>query len=232
LDSLEIHGHPSSVFNALILASHVLPCQSKGGIYQPGPEISSTQFLFPAQVGDTIYLFPKKEFLPMPYLILTTALVALDQLVKYLVVQNISPGQHVPLIPYIIELTYIENTGAAFNIFSGHTWVLTLVSFLMSAILAVAVVKRFFRHPFGRTALTVVLSGAVGNLIDRVAQGYVVDMFNFLFIRFAVFNVADICVVLGGIAAAVYYLFFYEKLEGSASTARKGTAHDTAETDR
>ncbi len=57
------------------------------------------------------------------------------------------------------------------------------------------------RHPFGRCTLTLVLAGAVGNLIDRVLQGFVVDMFNVLFMDFAVFNVADICVVVGGIAA-------------------------------
>ena len=62
--------------------------------------------------------------------------------------------------------------------------------------------------------LLLLLAGAVGNLIDRALQGYVVDMFHVLFMEFAVFNVADICVVVGGFAAVVYYLFFYEKLEG------------------
>ena len=82
----------------------------------------------------------------------------------------------------------------------------------LSVVLGVAVCKKFFAHPFGRCALTLVLSGAVGNLIDRALQGYVVDMFNVLFMDFAIFNVADICVVVGGIAACVYYVFFYEKL--------------------
>ena len=84
----------------------------------------------------------------------------------------------------------------------------------MSVLLALAVWKPLFRHPFGRTALVLLLAGAVGNLIDRALQGYVVDMFHVLFMEFAVFNVADICVVVGGFAAVVYYLFFYEKLEG------------------
>lgn len=150
----------------------------------------------------------------MIYAVLTVVLVALDQLVKYLVVQNIPLYTHVPFLPYVLDLTYVQNTGAAFSFLSEHTWLLTLISAVMSVVLTLAVWKKFFSHPFGRTALTLVLAGAVGNLIDRALLGYVVDMFNVLFMDFAVFNVADICVVVGGFAAAAYYLFFYEKLEG------------------
>lgn len=152
----------------------------------------------------------------MLYAILAAVLVALDQLVKYLVVQNIPLGEHVPFLPYLLDLTYVENTGAAFSLFSDHTWILALISLVMSVLLAIAVWKPLFRHPFGRTALALLLAGAVGNLIDRALQGYVVDMFHVLFMEFAVFNVADICVVVGGFVAVVYYLFFYEKLEGKS----------------
>ena len=72
----------------------------------------------------------------MPYAILALVLVALDQLVKYLVLQNIPLGGHVPFIPYLLELTYVQNTGAAFSIFSEHTWMLALVSLVMSVVLA------------------------------------------------------------------------------------------------
>lgn len=150
----------------------------------------------------------------MPYAILAAVLVAVDQLVKYLVLENIDLGQHVPFIPHILELTYVQNTGAAFSLFEEHTWILALISLAMSILLAVAIWKNFFRHPLGKVTLTLLLAGAVGNLIDRVLRGFVVDMFNVLFMNFAVFNVADICVVVGGIAAALYYLFFGEKLEG------------------
>ena len=152
----------------------------------------------------------------MLYALLAAALVALDQLVKYLVVQNIPLGEHVPFLPYLLDLTYVENTGAAFSLFSDHTWILALISLVMSVLLAIAVWKPLFRHPLGRTALALLLAGAVGNLIDRALFGFVTDMFNFQFMHFAVFNVADICVVVGGFAAVVYYLFFYEKLEGKS----------------
>ena len=150
----------------------------------------------------------------MPYALLAAALVALDQLVKYLVVRNIPLGEHVPFLPHILDLTYLQNTGAAFSLFEEHTWILTLISLAMSVLLAVALAKKFFRHPLGRVCLSLLLAGAVGNLIDRALQGYVVDMFHVLFMNFAVFNVADICVVVGGIAAALYYLFLCDRLGG------------------
>ena len=162
----------------------------------------------------------------MPYILLTVTLVALDQLVKYLVLTYIPLYGSVPFLPHILELTYVQNTGAAFSIFSEHTWLLAVCSAVMSVVLALAVWKKFFAHPFGRTALTLILAGAIGNLIDRALRGYVVDMFHTLFMEFAVFNVADICVVVGGIAAGIYYVFFYEKLEGHA---RKEQAHDNAD---
>jgi len=147
----------------------------------------------------------------MLYAILAAALVVLDQLVKYLVRANIDLGEGVPFLPHILQLTYVQNTGAAFSLFSQHTWILALVSLAASILLAVLLIKKVFPHPFAMLCLSVVLAGAVGNLIDRVFLGYVTDMFQTLFMNFAVFNVADICVVCGGIAFCVYYLLFHGK---------------------
>ena len=169
---------------------------------------------------------PGGERNPMVYFLLAAVLVALDQLVKYLVLTRIPLYGSVPFLPHILELTYVQNTGAAFSIFSQHTWLLALTSGVMSVVLAAAVWKKFFAHPFGRTALTLILAGAVGNLIDRILRGFVVDMFHTLFMEFAVFNVADICVVVGGIAAGIYYVFFYEKLEGAARREAPGGDSD------
>lgn len=149
----------------------------------------------------------------MPYAVLALLLVLLDQGVKYLVLTKIPLGGHVPFLPHLLELTYVQNTGAAFSILESHTWLLALVSLVMSALLAWALFKPLFRHPLGRFFLALVLAGAVGNLIDRAFRGFVVDMFNVLFMSFAVFNVADICVVVGGIGLGVYYLLLADKLE-------------------
>ena len=151
----------------------------------------------------------------MLYAILILALVVLDQVVKFLVRAHIPLGGSLPFLPHILELTYVQNTGAAFSMLSQHTWLLTIVSAVVAAVLAAARVKKVVKHPFG------VLAGAVGNLIDRLFLGFVTDMFQTLFMRFAVFNVADICVVCGGIAFVVYILFFAEKLE------KKESGHDT-----
>ncbi len=134
----------------------------------------------------------------MSYALLVLLLVAADQVIKYLVMWYIPLGTHVVLIPGLFELTHVQNTGAAFSLFSEHTWVLALISLVMSALLALALLRGFFRHPLGRLTLSLLLAGAVGNLIDRVFRGFVVDMFNVLFVTFAVFNLADICVVVGG----------------------------------
>ena len=143
------------------------------------------------------------------YFVFAAVLVVVDQIVKLLVRINIPLGGAVPFLPGVLQFTYVQNTGAAFSMLEGHTWVLTLVSAIVSAAIVVLLVKRVFSGRFGMVTLTMVLGGAVGNLIDRVAFGFVTDMFQTLFMNFAVFNVADICVVVGGIAFCVYYLFFH-----------------------
>ena len=149
----------------------------------------------------------------MLYALLIVLLVVIDQVVKFLVRANIPLYGAVPFIPHVMDLTYYQNTGAAFSILEDHTWLLTVLSAVVAVVLAVALFKRVFRHPLGATALAVVLAGAVGNLIDRVFLRFVTDMFQTTFMNFAIFNVADICVVLGGISTCVYVLFFYEKYE-------------------
>ena len=139
----------------------------------------------------------------MLYAILVVLLVAADQLVKILVRANIPLGASMPFLPGLVELTYVQNTGAAFSIFKDHTWLLTIISAVVAAAIAAALIKRVVAHPFGVITLSVVLAGAVGNLIDRALFGVVTDMFNLQFMHFAVFYVADICVVCGGIAFCV-----------------------------
>ena len=126
-----------------------------------------------------------------------------------------------------MDLSYVQNTGAAFSLFQEHTWVLAVVSLVVAVLLILALIKKIFTRPWGVISLAVVLAGAVGNLIDRVFLGFVTDMFQTTFMNFAVFNVADICVVLGGISLCVYVIFFYEKWE------KKGKyAHDASNSDR
>jgi len=149
--------------------------------------------------------------------VLTAALVALDQWVKWWTVTNIPysipMNEPLPFIPYILGLNYTRNTGGAWSVLNEHTWLLTVVSAVVVLALIFVLARKYVRHPFGVVSLTLVIAGAIGNLIDRIRLGYVVDMFETLFMDFPIFNVADICVVCGGIAFCVYYAFLYEKWE-------------------
>lgn len=147
------------------------------------------------------------------YTLLAVGLVALDQWVKWWVTVHISVGESLPFIPHILGLNHVHNTGGAWSMLNQHTWLLSVVSAVVILLILFVLVSRKVRHPFGVITLTMVLAGAVGNLIDRVRLGYVVDMFQTLFMNFPIFNVADICVVCGGIAFCVYFAFFYEKWE-------------------
>jgi signal peptidase II len=152
----------------------------------------------------------------MIYFLAAAALVALDQYTKLAIRSTLELGEQLTLLPGVLGLTYVQNTGMAFSSLSGATWFLTLVSLAASIAVTVMLLRNHpFSHPFGKWTLALILAGAVGNLIDRALFGFVTDMFKTLFMNFAVFNVADICVVCGGIAMIVYVLFFYDKLEGT-----------------
>ena len=140
-------------------------------------------------------------------------LIAADQAVKLWIVAHLAEGASAPLLPGFVELLRVHNYGAAWSSFSGMRWFLIILTSVLMVILAVVLVKKIVLHPIGRTALVRILAGGIGNLIDRVRLGYVVDMFNFQFMSYPVFNVADICVVCGVILLVIYYLFFYEKYD-------------------
>ena len=153
----------------------------------------------------------------MPYFILAAGIVALDQLVKFLVRTKLPLYQTIEMLPGILNLTYVQNTGAAFSLFEDSTLILGLFSLLVSIGIAVFMVIRPLPHRFGRLTLALVLGGAVGNLIDRLFLGFVVDMLAFGFIDFPVFNVADVSLVCGGILLCVYVIFFSDdKKTGTA----------------
>ena len=140
-------------------------------------------------------------------------LIAADQAVKWYTVSHLTLGETAPLLPGLVELLRVHNYGAAWSSFSGMRWLLIVVTAAVMAVLAVLLLRRMVRHPLGVTALVLILGGGVGNLIDRIRLGYVVDMFNLEFTHYPVFNVADCCIVVGAVLAVVYYLWFYEKYD-------------------
>jgi signal peptidase II len=144
-------------------------------------------------------------------------LVALDQLVKYLVKTNIAMGEAVDFIPHVLRLTHIHNTGAAFSMLSGARWFFVVLTVAFVGFALWALYAKKVTHPMGRWTLVLIIAGALGNLIDRAIYGYVVDMFEVLFMNFAIFNVADIFVVVGGILFCVYFGFLHDKLKERSS---------------
>lgn len=158
----------------------------------------------------------------IPCFILIAVLVAADQLVKLLVRARIPLGGAVDFIPHVMDFTYVRNTGAAFSIFASHTWALALLSAVVSVVLVVLLVRTAAAPFLWKFSLSLVIAGAIGNLIDRAFLGFVTDMFRTLFIDFAVFNVADICITVGGVLCAVYVVFFAEKPEEKGGAARGG----------
>ena len=136
--------------------------------------------------------------------------VAADQAVKFLVVNTMPLGRSEKLLPPLLQLTRVHNYGAAWSSFSGARWLLIGLTAAGMCVLIWLLVK-IVRHPLGQWSLACILGGGIGNLIDRVRLGYVVDMLDTMFMDFPVFNVADVFVVCGTVCALIYYLAFYSK---------------------
>ena len=149
----------------------------------------------------------------MWYIVALAACVAGDQLLKWWVVSHLEVGQSAPLLPGVVQLTRLHNTGAAWSSFSGKTGLLAVVTIVLMLAVAWLLVRKIVRHPLGVTAGVLILGGGIGNVIDRMCRGYVVDMFDLQFISYPIFNLADCFVVVGVILGAVYYLWFYEKYD-------------------
>lgn len=136
----------------------------------------------------------------MYYYFIIVAIIALDQYSKYLVLKHVKDVITVPIIDNIFHLTYAENTGAAFSILSNKIPLLTIITSIFIICLFIYLSKMLMeRKGFYWTplALSFVIGGAIGNLIDRIRLAYVVDFFEFRFIQFAIFNVADTFIVIG-----------------------------------
>lgn len=141
----------------------------------------------------------------MLYLLFAAALCGIDQLFKAWIVHTIPLNGYIKLIPGVVGLTHIRNTGMAFSMLSGHTWILAVVSAAVALALTVMILKGKFPR-WEKLCLAMVLGGAVGNLIDRARLGYVVDMINPEFVRFAVFNLADTFIDVGAVLFCILYI--------------------------
>ena len=144
--------------------------------------------------------------------------VLLDQLFKRWIVITMAVDEEQVLIRGLVNLYHKSNSGAAFSILPDHRWLLAAIAFI-AAIVLIAILLRYNEGFWGTLGLASVLGGAVGNLIDRVFHGYVVDMFRFTFIDFAIFNIADIFITLGMITFCIFFIISSFKSGGSKEDA-------------
>ena len=139
------------------------------------------------------------------------AVTVADQLSKFWVVENIPLYSKMEAIPGLFHLTYVQNTGAAFSALQGMQWLFVLIFVVFAA----GIVWEFAKNKLGfsafeRWCIIAVFAGGLGNMIDRLRLGYVVDMIEVEFIRFPVFNVAD-CFITCGCILLLAHLFFFNR---------------------
>ena len=138
-------------------------------------------------------------------------IVALDQWTKLLVVDQIPLHGHVDAIPGLFHLTYVQNTGAAFSLFEGMQWLFALIFVVFTVMILWDYFKKTMPFsPFERWMIVAVYGGGLGNMIDRLRLGYVVDMIRVDFMDFPVFNVAD-CFITCGCIALIASLVLFNK---------------------
>ena len=142
------------------------------------------------------------------YVLFAALVVAADQFTKYLTLLYIPLHTRIDVLPGFLGLTYVQNTGAAFSSFQGQQWLFVLIF----AVLTVAILWEYFKKPmpftrFERWCIASIYAGGLGNMIDRVRFGYVVDMIETRFMDFPVFNVAD-CFITCGCIILIISLFF------------------------
>ena len=148
---------------------------------------------------------------------LSTVVVSVDQATKFWIQSRMSYGESVPVISDVFHITYILNPGAAFGILENKTWFFVIVALLLIAGVTYIYPRLPADRPFLKLGAGLLTGGAVGNLIDRVRIGYVVDFFDFRI--WPIFNVADICIVCG-VACLAYVLLTTPETSESGSESK------------
>ncbi|WP_033628534.1 signal peptidase II [Enterococcus faecalis] len=153
------------------------------------------------------------------YFLISALLVGLDQWSKYLTVQNISLGETKEFIPGFLSLTNLRNTGAAWSLLEGKMIFFYVITVIVSVVIIYLLIKNYKKSIWYSVGLSFVLAGAIGNFIDRVRLGYVVDMLQTDFMNFPIFNVADSTLVVGVICIFIYLILD----EKAAKEGKNGT---------
>jgi signal peptidase II len=134
-------------------------------------------------------------------------IVAFDQITKYIVSKNLKDGTVVNFIPKFIQFRYAENTGMAFSMFSGARWIFIILTLCVCIGALGYMFSNKCKNLWAYWSLGVVVAGGIGNLIDRIRFGFVIDFIEPVFVDFAVFNIADCAVTCGAVVLVIYLVF-------------------------
>jgi len=146
------------------------------------------------------------------YLIITLIMIGADFFTKILAVNSLKNGASIPVIKDVFHFTYCENTGGAFSLFEGNPYLLAGISLALIGGAVYYVLAKKPKSHILLLSLSMIVAGGMGNIIDRITKGYVVDFLHFCLIDFPVFNVADIFVCIGMGLFAYYILFIHDKV--------------------
>lgn len=152
--------------------------------------------------------------MPFISLIVGAVLVIIDQIIKYFVSAYLQPVGSVSVIDNIFSLTYVENKGVAFGMFSDMRWIFVALTSILLAIIIFYMFKKRPKGKFFYVCAALIIGGGIGNLIDRIFYGYVIDYLSLSFFP-PVCNFADYCITAGTIMLVIYLLFFSDILDSS-----------------
>ena len=140
--------------------------------------------------------------------VIVILITALDQIIKILIINNFPLGLPHPIIENIFNITYVKNTGIAFGMFKGNNLVMIILNIIIITIITVLLYSMDFDNIFFKLSAGFIIGGALGNLIDRINRGFIVDYLDLSF--WPTFNLADSMVVIGGIMLAIFLLLKME----------------------
>ena len=160
--------------------------------------------------------------------LLCCSLIGIDQIIKLLVINNLKPVQYVDVLDGVLRLRYVENTGAIFGSFAAHTAFLTVFSVILLGFTIFLLVKNKDKNKFVSLCLLLMISGGIGNIIDRIRLHYVVDYIEPLFVDFAVFNFSDCLITVGAFALIIYLIIdLIKDTKKSKNTVSEGLQDDS-----
>lgn len=134
-------------------------------------------------------------------------LIYIDYFIKNIIVENIALYEDVDFIKGILGFTYVQNTGMAWSMFSGHPEVLSIITGILLALGTIYMILPIKRHMIFDITVPLIIAGGAANLIDRVSRGFVVDYIKTLFVNFPVYNFADCLITCGAVVLVIYLIY-------------------------